>query len=782
MAGRKGKFVYSSGSGGSSDPSVSAPTSLQSPRKRKRSVSPPKGERVFGSVVDINISDDNEDFEEALQALENYERSQRDNSPPEVNITRPSVQPQPMMPSSQTRPRLEPPSFVRSGSYPPQLSTPRPSNFITSSQNPQAPNITRPNLHRPPINIARPKLAPSSELQNRPGYPQSSSQSFSIPPASQPPVTSRKEESRDERLLAMDGEIKILRQKLHNRDEEKRALEQEKRALEQEKRKEFEALKQEKRKEFEALKADLIFKEKENSDLKEKLEEARTRERTLITSHRGLESKSESKSVKSVSTVSGKRSHVDFESTETFMPTSQVPHSKIVPVTSGSKKRRSNSTSHTQATAAASMSVSKEDKGSQTGHNIKFDIRALSLPEPTGPELLRLLLQRNLLLVPDLKTLEDQLNTVDYQEEEEKELVKAPGLLSLLPSSPALPSSSSSSSSSSLSTPSPSSLLITPINRKCAAEAGRRKTTPLTSTQKAPLKRSLSRFSSIESLDSDTSFSKISTPQNHPAPPSAPPHSNLLPSLQDSLASFLSSVDNRSSTLFSAPSYSFTCDNKMPHYSLEAFTKDPRFLTASDNGLSLLPTFESVLESYLQEQVRRKQKKKALAESSPPSYPGGTVTIDSGSSNPFSASEGSFSEPSNQAPSDMTESSERSSVFSATKVFQKTQVLEVALALETLCKYSSQVREVLILKKPHFSHSGLQEVDGLLPPHYSTLFSEDDDDDDSSMDESDGNKKYMDRVTLGKGSDTHTTQQKVHISVFYILYRYTINQSLKLLG
>ena len=264
MASKKGQFVYSSNGGGSVGRG-SAPALSQ--RKRKRSTSPPDGRGVFTSNIDTNDSDDdNDEFDiDALMALEQYERSQRDPdaiSPPKANNTRPT----PVISHSQP--------LNLASSFPTHVDTPRPP---TPSQTHRPLNITMPrpvtrplanitgptaNIIGSPANITRPsaasgtsnstKLDPPSllTLQNRQGYPYESSYNYPssssqlLPAAA---VSDSKGETSNDRILAMDGEIKILRQKLHDRDQEYYNMlntrSAEKRAQDQEQKKEVESLK-----------------------------------------------------------------------------------------------------------------------------------------------------------------------------------------------------------------------------------------------------------------------------------------------------------------------------------------------------------------------------------------------------------------------------------------------------------------------------------------------------------------------------------------------------------
>ena len=229
-------------------------------------------------------------------------------------------------------------------------------------------------------------------------------------------------------------------------------------------------------------------------------------------------------------------------------------------------------------------------------------LQDVEFPETTSTQLARLLLDRDLLSVPDFNLLESQLDDLLVNEEQET-TTKAPkpsGLLSLLQPPPTSTSPHISTPSTSISGTTP---VVTPVNRHCQHVP---KDTPTSSSQGYAQHQSLRKVLSLES-DSDNSF--ISNVGAAPTTftPLASGGASTLPSLQESLASMLKSSD--------IPSGSSSSSNRMPHLSFDAHCTSTELShivkTEQDYGVSLLPSFESVLVSYLQEQIKRRQKEEA---------------------------------------------------------------------------------------------------------------------------------------------------------------------------
>ena len=183
------------------------------------------------------------------------------------------------------------------------------------------------------------------------------------------------------------------------------------------------------------------------------------------------------------------------------------------------------------------------------------------------------------------------------------------------------------------------------------------------------------------------------------------------------------------------PSGSSSSSNRMPHLSFDAHCTSTELShivkTEQDYGVSLLPSFESVLVSYLQEQIKRRQKEEAenkfdVQHSSSSSAESCGSGKSSRSANLFSGTELSSSSNSKGEPGtsetvdnsftpftddDFLNFSEPDSAdqLSPETLFEKKKVLEVALALEVLCKYSRQVRQAILFKPPSFDISSSLE-------------------------------------------------------------------------
>ena len=511
------------------------------------------------------------------------------------------------------------------------------------------------------LDNTRPNISHDISSLNRQGYPYAAT-----------PTTTSTSADDDSKVIAMDREINVLRF-------EKEKLQDSLKKFDQEK----------------------VSFQKEIQDLREKcwrLEQSQLLHTRTTSTSKGITS----------SNVSSTSKHTtEFTSTETFIPT-QATKLKTVSV----KRKRDGSTSQ--------ITSPHVNKSSQTVSNDTNRLQDVEFPETTSAQLARLLLDRDLLSVPDFDLLESQLDDLLVNEEQETttKASKPSGLLSLLQPPPTSTSPHISTPSTSISGTTP---VVTPVNRHCQHVP---KDTPTSSSQGHAQHQSLRKVLSLES-DSDNSFiNNVGAPTTFTPPASG--CASSLPSLQESLASMLKSSD--------IPSGSSSSSNRMPHLSFDAHCTSTELShivkTEQDYGVSLLPSFESVLVSYLQEQIKRRQKEEAenkfdVQHSSSSAESSGSGKS-SRSANLFSGTELSSSSNSKGEPGtsetvdnsftpftddDFLNFSEPDSAdqLSPETLFEKKKVLEVALALEVLCKYSRQVRQAILFKPPSFDISSSLE-------------------------------------------------------------------------
>lgn len=408
------------------------------------------------------------------------------------------------------------------------------------------------------------------------------------PPYNNPLVTPtnrvpHKESSdQNDEVIVLKGENTFLRNKISELEEKLKA---------QRHQNVFQThrVEEEQRKETNSLKADLAFKNQEITILKEK---CRNYESQSLEPTRRVQPQS----------FTEKKG---FDATENFVfntPKTTPTSNAVLPP---NRKKRSHSNSHTHSSSHASIMTTTTSRGSQTEFNFKIPYWALSSHEINGAQLMRLLVQRNLLMVPDYKTLETQLENREEQETV-KDLMEPLGLLSLVPVptsfSPYIPTPPTFKRSK--------NFFITPVNRRCEIPKLH------LPSQDTPL--SFKRSISLESMEVDT-------PETCDA--------LLMSTLRHSCASLLKSADIPSTSSFS--------NTIMPHFSFDTFGKTALKslnTVSSDNGISLLASLESILDAYLQEQVLRRRRESTF-DRPLSSIKGGRVTIDSSSNNSSGSSQ-----------------------------------------------------------------------------------------------------------------------------------------------
>ena len=561
------------------------------------------------------------------------------------------------------------------------------------------------------------------------GYPYNTS---IVTPSSVPAMPLENQDLQD-RIITMEGEIKILR--LENKNLKAKINQRDRDVYEEtlSRKTEQESREQKLAKQISTLQTEFAFKEKEMNDIKhenQKLKEAMKQQNSRDSFHNGGSSSIKREATPPKSFGSSSRSKtssnksIEFLSSEDFIPRSQISGSNIVHV----KKKRSHlSSTQSEFTSRPSSSTgtTKIDRESQT--ELITDNTSLALHNPyptemTGAQLLRLLMQRDLLSVPDYKTLELCLEKPD-EPPETLEMFPPIGLLSLLqaPIPTHSPAGLPGTPGTVTTTP-----VVTPINNRChphyktsyrLLNRGINSTSP--SSMEYPRMHSLKRTLTLD-LDNDRSFSSTCTP------------SLLLTKRNNSTVSFEHSI----ASLLGSSDIPVSSSYKMPHFSLESISStqcsqlNP---TSPDNGTSLLPVLESVLVNYYQDKLLKQQKNNSDSSSS------SNATSRERSNLIVSSSSGSSSGSSNVSSMNTTDrnlsvtstlssprsyegfefqSSSHSSHTSETSqtsqltaleepsphtVIQKEQVLQVAYALETLCRYSQQVRDALLLRPPKFN-------------------------------------------------------------------------------
>ena len=556
----------------------------------------------------------------------------------------------------------------------------------------------------------------------------------SIVTSSSVPAMPLEKQDLQDRIITMEGEIKILR--LENKNLKAKINQHDRDVYEEmlSRKTEQESREQKLARQISTLQTEFAFKEKEMNDIKhenQKLKEAMRQQNSRDPFHNGGSSSIKRGATPPKSIGSSSRSKtssnksIDFLSSEDFIPTSQISGSNIVHV----KKKRSHlpsTQSEFTSRPSSSTGTSKIDRESQTELVTNDTSLALHNPYPTemtGAQLLRLLVQRDLLSVPDYKTLELHLEKPD-EPPETLEMFPPIGLLSLLQASVPTHSPAGLPGTPGIVSTTP---VVTPINNRFhphyktsyrLLNRGINSTPP--SSMEYPRVRSLKRTLTLDS-DNDRSFSSTCTP------------SLLLTKQNNSTVSFEHSI----ASLLGYSDLPVSSSYKMPHFSLESlnlaqYSKlNP---TSPDNGVSLLPVLESVLVNYYQDKLLKQQKNNCDSSSS-----SNTASKESSNVN-VSRSSGSSSSVSNASSVNTTDTnasvtsalilsprssegfefqsssySSHSSDISHTSqlmaseepsphsVIQKKQVLQVAYALETLCKYSQQVRDALLLRPPKFN-------------------------------------------------------------------------------
>ena len=574
------------------------------------------------------------------------------------------------------------------------------------------------------------------------GYPYNTTV---VTPSSVPAMPLENQDLQD-RLITMEGEIKILR--LENKNLKAKINQHDRDVYEEtlSRKTEQESRESKLSKQINTLQTECAFKDKEMNDIKhenQKLKEAMRQQNSKDPFQNGTGSSikrgaTPPKSVGSSSRIkTSSNKSIEFPSSVDFIPTSQISGSNIIHV----KKKRSHSSSSTQSDftsrPSSSTGTPKIDRESQTElitNDASLVLHNSYPTEMTGAQLLRLLMQRDLLSIPDYKTLELRLEKLD-EPPETMEVLPPFGLLSLLQASipthsPAgLPSTPDSVST----TP-----MVTPINNRCHPHyktsyrlLGRGINSTPPSSMEYPRIHSLKRTLTLDS-DNDRSFSSTCTP------------SLLLTKQDNSTLSFEHSI----ASLLGSSDLPVSSSHKMPHFSLESlsFTQCSKLNPISpDNGVSLLPVLESVIVNYYQDKLLKQQKNNSDSSSSSnaTSRENSNVNVSSSSGSSCSSSNTSSNTSSNassnassmntdpnasimstlllspqtsegfesQSSSHSSHTSDTSQISqlvtseepSPHSVIQKEQVLQVAYALETLCKYSQQVRDALLLRPPKFN-------------------------------------------------------------------------------
>ena len=606
-----------------------------------------------------------------------------------------------------------------------------------------------------------------------------------------------------DKLCTMDGENKILRSENEKLQHELRKKEDELQGLFLSHKKEKMMLEQQVKKEQQSYKSDLAFKDKEIQDLlEEKCKLLQIGEKQLEPSNNLPPSHKP---------VSSKHKPMDrFLSTEDFIPSSQIMSSQVTKIQVGRKRTQSlssgingnqvNSTPETKSSKLSSLQTSsrtrsKTDNSSQTETNDSNKSRSDLFPsfEMTGSELLRVLIRRELLEVPDWEKLKSQIES-DHTpplSSEVAEQDQLTGLLSLLhsPNIPRLPNLDSSSTSSSMFVPTVESPVtcVTPVSKNIPHQKpsyrlghSHLETSPFVT----PLGISSARLSSMSETKRSSSSEtlELSSPTvTYPNSSSSLFGINSSLPLQKSIASLLRSSNSSVSS----------STNKMPNFSLESLSSsafgalDP---TSPDCGVSLLPHLETVVDGYYQELQTL-----ASIESSSPSI-NVTITPDhsSGSSSRDTSSLEQNTETDSSGTTSTLDYQSLSSSYSSSSgsqcsigvvsnpspktLLKKQQVLQILYALETLCKYSRQVRGAIIHVSlpPKLLMDSQSDSSGKMHSDSSAGESSESSEDEGRMEVSSGvtEEKFGETTTLrndiGNGP-TSSTCHKVSLNVVLLV-------------
>lgn len=495
-----------------------------------------------------------------------------------------------------------------------------------------------------------------------------------------------------ERIVVMEGENKILRlekdrlrtelDKLHHQMLQERQL-----CMAEQKEAEQKFMK-----ETTSLRTTLTFQDQEIQSLQDKcrfLEAGRApseRRRSLSATSSKLPHSSDGFQAELP------QSKADFPSSERFMQSSQVPG------TSCSSASKLTST----AISPNLPACSQENEGaSQQGMEVEEEeLRVLDMPpeEMTGPQILRILMHPDLLNIPDPRC-KSLLQKSNLTIPPSPKPMKPASLLSLL-QAPLSPDRG---------------LRLVSVSAPCSPIA----MTPVSARNTSVAKGSLSLgrkprlactptrvdFSRLPiSSDSDASFNSVPNPTENAAIEvekslsvssteagsicnSHESNSRSTPSLslQQSFASLLKSTDTLPPSLHPL---------KMPHFSFESLGKVSRYElnpAAPDSGVSLLPMLESIVTTYYNDQL--------AAHCSSSTDNSSTITMDHSSE---MVDEDMFASPQSSSFSSLTTISMTGTMASPRSQRQKEHVLQAISALETLARYSRQVREVLLWKPLEF--------------------------------------------------------------------------------